>query len=985
MLGTNIGNVNARLYPLAGTDAFHTAASIGSDFAHVGLGSPDFPRLRLALSGQTVGPVSPSQSLVAAAGSNPDSSVPADGEIAGVVQTILMDAKGFPVSGKTVLLSANPDSHAIITQPSGESDTDGAVVFEIKNFTAEDVTFTATDTTDGIVLDQKPNITFGVPSAASAGLNAFPTSVTANGVDTTTITMTLKDALNRPTPGKLINLSQGSGHSVIKGPNPSVTDSNGQIQFTAVDQVAETVTYTATDVTDGNLPFPGSGTVTFTGGPANGCGNGNPIAAPGFLVTPYATGFVARNYFFGGVNFSGCPGAFGIAFDGSGNLYVADNPTGNIYKFPPGGGVANSGTLLTSTPIGPSLGGLAFDMSGHLFAGRDATTGNFTTGAVLQIDPSTGAVLHTVASGLTCPTTIAVDPLSGDLFTDDTCSGSGSDNPSIFRISNPAGSSPTTSVYTTLPGTPNATLAFAPSGTMYVWAVTASGAQIAKVSGTNGPSTPTVSILPGLSVGFLGLLAEGMQSNGDADFLILNFPPNGNVPGGIGIADLTINPPTLSTVLVSGGVTNNNLFALGPDGCLYTAQGDAVFRITDTTGACEYTSVPPAPTLALTPTTISPNPAQGTSRSFTASLHYVPAPAGTPVFFQVTGANLQIKMGRADANGQAAFTYTAVNAGNDTIVASAIINTSTVTSNSAQITWTAGQHVTFLSLNLSPTAGSPGQPINVIASLTDISLDPPAPIFGETIDFALGSAQCFGTTDADGIATCQLVPSVGGMNTLTATFAGSNQFVESTDSIGFNVLKGIIEVDTDGDGVPDADDNCPSDPNPDQADSDGDGVGDACEEELCSNCPACASFPLSIKKGTLNLDPPAHGDTIDLTAHFLTPVDSINPRTEGMAVSLTDADGVIACVNFPPGDSWKTKPGPTWFFFNGAGERASVELSDSRNEFEVTVRVRGKKLTDADAGNINTAVIIGDKAFRNTQAWRPLGGGKRLFTKSPTP
>jgi hypothetical protein len=35
--------------------------------------------------------------------------------------------------------------------------------------------------------------------------------------------------------------------------------------------------------------------------------------------------------------------------------------------------------------------------------------------------------------------------------------------------------------------------------------------------------------------------------------------------------------------------------------------------------------------------------------------------------------------------------------------------------------------------------------------------------------------------------------------------------------------------DQDGDGVPDADDNCPDVPNPDQADSDGDGVGDACE------------------------------------------------------------------------------------------------------------------------------------------------------------
>ena len=239
MLGTNIGNVNARLYPLAGTDAFHTAASIGSDFAHVGLGSPDFPRLRLALSGQTVGPVSPSQSLVAAAGSDQDSSVPADGEIAGVVQTILMDAKGFPVSGKTVLLSANPGSHATITQPSGVSDTDGAVVFEIKNFTAEDVTFTATDTTDGIVLSQTPSITFVTPPATLAGIVANPTTVAADGITATTITVTLKDTLNRPTPGKLIKIDQGNGHLVISGPNPPVTNSNGQITFTATNVITE--------------------------------------------------------------------------------------------------------------------------------------------------------------------------------------------------------------------------------------------------------------------------------------------------------------------------------------------------------------------------------------------------------------------------------------------------------------------------------------------------------------------------------------------------------------------------------------------------------------------------------------------------------------------------------------------------------------------------------------------------------------------------
>ena len=70
---------------------------------------------------------------------------------------------------------------------------------------------------------------------------------------------------------------------------------------------------------------------------------------------------------------------------------------------------------------------------------------------------------------------------------------------------------------------------------------------------------------------------------------------------------------------------------------------------------------------------------------------------------------------------------------------------------------------------------------------------------------------------------------------------GTDQEAASSESTSGDQTSSLCsgpraQEDTDGDGVINCEDNCPSDPNPYQTDANGDGYGDACEDERQRLC-----------------------------------------------------------------------------------------------------------------------------------------------------
>ena len=92
-------------------------------------------------------------------------SVMADGATTATVTVTLKDATNNPVAGKTVTLASSRGASDTISPSSGTSATNGVVTFSVKSTSPGSSDYTATDTTDSVVVTPKATVTFTGSSA----------------------------------------------------------------------------------------------------------------------------------------------------------------------------------------------------------------------------------------------------------------------------------------------------------------------------------------------------------------------------------------------------------------------------------------------------------------------------------------------------------------------------------------------------------------------------------------------------------------------------------------------------------------------------------------------------------------------------------------------------------------------------------------------------------------------------------------------------
>ena len=163
------------------------------------------------------------------------------------------DASGNVLAGAAVGLAATGSS--ALTPPSGNTNSSGVFTSVLTSNVTGDKQVTAT--INGVAITESPtvSVTAGAPSVGQSTVSASPATISAGGTGST-ITVTVKDALGNPVPGRTVTLA------VSPAPGSSVTQPVGVTNGAGV--ATGTVTATAVGSKTVTATIGGIGAITQT-------------------------------------------------------------------------------------------------------------------------------------------------------------------------------------------------------------------------------------------------------------------------------------------------------------------------------------------------------------------------------------------------------------------------------------------------------------------------------------------------------------------------------------------------------------------------------------------------------------------------------------------------------------------------------------------------------------------------------------------------
>jgi hypothetical protein len=231
-----------------------------------------------------------------------------------------------------------------------------------------------------------------------------------------------------------------------------------------------------------------------------------------------------------------------------------------------------------------------------------------------------------------------------------------------------------------------------------------------------------------------------------------------------------------------------------------------------------------------------------------------------------------------------------------------------------------------------------------------------------------------------------------GGDTNSADWPVVNAWQRTRNGTGDGMIAKVVSTDTDGDGIENAVDNCPSTPNGNQADSDADGFGDACDVCLHGASIGKARIRLNgldkapgqqslLFSGTIELGPNAELAS-DLTGVRLIIEDiGVTPGT----VVFTDVGPGRAPDLCGAGEGWQARrPGAHYLFATltdavtsstgnaclGSGSARGIStVTTLRSATGITFRVKARHGTYAATGPLRATLVLaaGDASTAATQ------------------